>query len=109
MSVNLTAFLLGYSYPYQHIYYITKCQKVKGVTMNCAIYARVSTTAQAEKGYSLETQVEACKKKAIELGADTIKEYLVLQLIDKYRRMYGTIGSIKKAGICLTTKTERRT
>lgn len=44
--------------------------------MNAAIYARVSTTAQAEKGYSLETQVEACRKKAAELGADTIKEYV---------------------------------
>ena len=30
--------------------------------MNVAIYARVSTAAQAEKGYSLETQVEACRK-----------------------------------------------
>ena len=29
--------------------------------MNVAIYARVSTAAQAEKGYSLETQVEACR------------------------------------------------
>lgn len=29
--------------------------------MNIAIYARVSTAAQAEKGYSLETQVEACR------------------------------------------------
>lgn len=44
--------------------------------MNVAIYARVSTTAQAEHGYSLETQVEACKKKAIELGATSIKEYI---------------------------------
>lgn len=44
--------------------------------MNCAIYARVSTAAQAEKGYSLETQIEACKKKAIELGATSIKEYV---------------------------------
>lgn len=44
--------------------------------MNAAIYARVSTTAQAEKGYSLETQVEACRDKAVQLGADTIKEYI---------------------------------
>ena len=29
--------------------------------MNVAIYARVSTAAQSEKGYSLETQVEACR------------------------------------------------
>lgn len=44
--------------------------------MNVAIYARVSTTQQAEKGYSLETQTEDCKKKAIELGATSIKEYI---------------------------------
>ena len=44
--------------------------------MNAAIYARVSTAAQAEKGYSLETQVEACRKKAVELGATFIKNYI---------------------------------
>lgn len=44
--------------------------------MNVAIYARVSTSAQAEKGYSLATQVEACRKKAEELGAESIKEYI---------------------------------
>lgn len=33
-----------------------------------AIYARVSTDAQAEKGTSLDTQLEACRKKAHELG-----------------------------------------
>ena len=44
--------------------------------MNVAIYARVSTTQQAEHGYSLETQIEACKKKAVELGATSIKEYV---------------------------------
>ena len=41
-----------------------------------AIYARVSTAAQAEKGYSLETQVEACKQKALSMGATSIKEYV---------------------------------
>ena len=49
---------------------------MKGLIMNAAIYARVSTSQQAEKGYSLETQVEACRKKAIELGATSIKEYV---------------------------------
>ena len=44
--------------------------------MNVAIYARVSTQQQAEHGYSLETQVEACRKKALELGATSIKEYV---------------------------------
>ena len=43
--------------------------------MNVAIYARVSTQQQAEHGYSLETQVEACRKKALELGATSIKVY----------------------------------
>ena len=44
--------------------------------MNVAIYARVSTQAQAEHGYSLETQVEACKQKAVSLGATAIKTYI---------------------------------
>lgn len=44
--------------------------------MNVAIYARVSTQAQAEHGYSLETQVDACKQKAISLGATAIKTYI---------------------------------
>ena len=44
--------------------------------MNVAIYARVSTAAQAEHGYSLETQIEACKQKALELGATSIKQYV---------------------------------
>ena len=43
--------------------------------MNVAIYARVSTEQQAEKGYSISTQIEACQKKAMELGADTVKVY----------------------------------
>lgn len=33
------------------------------------VYARVSTEEQATKGYSLEEQVEACQKRARELGA----------------------------------------
>ncbi len=44
--------------------------------MNVAIYARVSTAAQAEKGYSLKTQVEACRQKALSMGATSIKEYI---------------------------------
>ena len=43
--------------------------------MNCAIYVRVSTQQQAEKGYSLQTQIDACKKKAEELGASSVKVY----------------------------------
>ena len=44
--------------------------------MNAAIYARVSTDWQAERGYSLETQVQECRKKANEIGADSVKEYV---------------------------------
>ena len=44
--------------------------------MNFAIYARVSTAQQAEHGYSLQTQVDACTKKAMELGATSIKQYV---------------------------------
>ena len=43
--------------------------------MNVAIYARVSTQQQVEHGYSLETQIEACTKKAEELGATSVKVY----------------------------------
>ena len=44
--------------------------------MNVAIYARVSTAQQVEHGYSLQTQVDLCRKKAIEMGATSIKEYV---------------------------------
>ena len=44
--------------------------------MNVAIYCRVSTQQQAEHGYSLQTQIDACRKKAEELGATSIKEYV---------------------------------
>lgn len=43
--------------------------------MNAAIYARVSTSQQAEHGYSLQTQIEACKKKADEMGIASYKIY----------------------------------
>lgn len=44
--------------------------------MNVAIYARVSTQQQAEHGYSLQTQIDACTKKAKELGAVSVKNYI---------------------------------
>ncbi|WP_371371037.1 recombinase family protein [Sporomusa aerivorans] len=44
--------------------------------MNAAIYVRVSTEQQAEKGYSIDTQLEACRKYALELGATTIEEFV---------------------------------
>lgn len=43
--------------------------------MNIAIYIRVSTDQQAEKGYSLDTQLEACRQHALEMGAVNITEY----------------------------------
>ena len=43
--------------------------------MNVAIYVRVSTQQQAEHGYSIEEQENACRKKALELGATSIKVY----------------------------------
>lgn len=44
--------------------------------MKAAIYARVSTDHQAEKGYSIDTQLAACRKHAVALGATTIKEFV---------------------------------
>jgi site-specific DNA recombinase len=44
--------------------------------MNAAIYVRVSTDQQAEKGYSIETQLEACRKCASDLGASNIEEFI---------------------------------
>ncbi|MDF2571542.1 MAG: Resolvase protein [Sporomusa sp.] len=44
--------------------------------MYAAIYVRVSTDQQAEKGYSIDTQLEACRKYALELGAVTIEEFI---------------------------------
>ena len=44
--------------------------------MRVHIYVRVSTDAQAEKGYSLSTQLEACHKRAMEIGATNIVEHI---------------------------------
>ena len=41
-----------------------------------AIYARVSTKRQAREGFSLASQIKACKKKASELGATNFREYV---------------------------------
>lgn len=40
------------------------------------IYARVSTAEQAEKGYSLGSQLEACRQKAVELGVEKVEEFI---------------------------------
>lgn len=44
--------------------------------IRAAIYARVSTDIQAEKGYSIDTQLAACRQSAQEIGADIIKEFV---------------------------------
>lgn len=41
-----------------------------------AVYARVSTEEQAQRGYSLQGQIEACRQKAAELGASAIDEFI---------------------------------
>lgn len=43
--------------------------------ITAGIYVRVSTSEQAEQGYSIQTQIKACKDKAYELGAIDILEY----------------------------------
>jgi site-specific DNA recombinase len=44
--------------------------------MIAALYIRVSTADQAEKGYSLETQLAENRQKASELGATTFVEFI---------------------------------
>jgi site-specific DNA recombinase len=41
---------------------------MSGPRGRAGIYARVSTEDQAEKGYSMESQIEACRQRAAELG-----------------------------------------
>ncbi|MGB9859866.1 MAG: recombinase family protein [Moorellaceae bacterium] len=43
--------------------------------MLAVIYVRVSTEDQARHGYSLEAQEEACRRKAMELGATRVEIY----------------------------------
>jgi site-specific DNA recombinase len=44
--------------------------------MTAAVYARVSTEDQAERGYSLDHQREACARRARELGATDVVEFI---------------------------------
>lgn len=44
--------------------------------MIATIYVRVSTDDQAEKGYSLDSQLKDCRKRAKELGATEIVEFI---------------------------------
>jgi site-specific DNA recombinase len=41
--------------------------------LKAGIYTRVSTEEQRKKGYSLAEQAEACRKKALDMGADEIE------------------------------------
>jgi len=43
---------------------------------NAVIYARVSTTGQAEEELPIEGQVERCRKKVEELGATVVREFV---------------------------------
>lgn len=45
------------------------------MTKRAAIYARVSTDDQAERGYSLPSQIEACQKFASQKGFDVAEVY----------------------------------
>ena len=40
--------------------------------IRAALYARVSTDTQAQSGTSLDTQMEDCRKKAVQLGAEIV-------------------------------------
>ena len=43
--------------------------------MQAALYVRVSTEEQAEKGYSLASQLEACRKRASQMAAEIVAEF----------------------------------
>jgi len=47
--------------------------------MKAAIYCRVSTDNQEQEGTSLQSQREACLKKAQELGYEISEDYTVLE------------------------------
>ena len=47
--------------------------------MKAAIYCRVSTEDQEKEGTSLQSQVEACKKLAIEKGFEVVEELVLLE------------------------------
>jgi site-specific DNA recombinase len=45
------------------------------MNMRAATYSRVSTDDQADRGYSLPSQIEACHKYAESLGYSVVVEY----------------------------------
>ena len=48
--------------------------------MRAAIYCRVSTEDQEREGTSLDSQLEACLKKAHELGYEVPEEFIILEI-----------------------------
>lgn len=49
---------------------------ISGDEKTAVIYARVSTTRQAEDGLPLESQIERCEAKAEQLGARVVKTFV---------------------------------
>ena len=45
------------------------------MTIKCAIYTRVSTTEQSDKGHSLPSQLQACRKYAERTDMEVVAEY----------------------------------
>jgi site-specific DNA recombinase len=49
-------------------------------SLEAAIYCRVSTQDQGKEGTSLDTQLEACKRKALELGYELNKKFFIREV-----------------------------
>lgn len=81
--------------------------------MNAIIYARVSTDEQADKGCSLPTQIEACRKYAAERGFAVVAEYaddytgaVPLETRPEGRRAYAMLRS-SEADVMIAYRMDR--